>query len=623
MTAIRHLPTLCKVLEIMEEIVHEDPVFQETLALIGFIPRLVRLGTMTQEESDDMLKEFEEQENTSDSDDEEEEENEGGGEIEEEEEEKGGLQGNSSETGYRRDLADFKGGRDWRCAVRKQIARIAHQFCKGKDTNKKAFISCGGLPMLVDLLRLRYDPDDRAMKGGRFEEEDVDTVSRVAKAALEQRRTTIRLAVDSARSVLTLNANSVNIHKNELCRLFAQAGMLPTLTDVLLGMVRCAGEDVRQWHYVQHVAGMLDKFCHIGDIKVKARAVEPRVMKNFLEIIDLGKQIGSGDDFDGSHNSQGKIVSATQMEVLVGKLLGCISNISMVTTPAVINALQEAGVIPVLVSFLPESHEASNMSGNLGRQQNIAMKALYHLCRLSPSRQEDAAVAGIVPRLLGLIAHHFTLKQMAMKVFCDLARAGDVARNILAQHDSVKVYLEFLKDRNWARSCITSLAFWMSKEIDNAGDDVGTDASSSDALAEPTMIERKLLEPTALSQIVELLCRPGLAESTQFEAILQPLQDMLSKSVFLSRALGRSSRFMEEIARHLEHPKAIVRTTLLKMLKSLLEHHDDLKTLILQFDLYPKISALSEDRSRAIVSLLADQLLQIADVAIKNEESKV
>ena len=46
------------------------------------------------------------------------------------------------------------------------------------------------------------------------------------------------------------------------------------------------------------------------------------------------------------------------MEVLLGKLLGSISSIAMVRAPAVITALQAAGVIPVLVSFLPEQGQS-------------------------------------------------------------------------------------------------------------------------------------------------------------------------------------------------------------------------------------------------------------------------
>ena len=58
--------------------------------------------------------------------------------------------------------------------------------------------------------------------------------------------------------------------------------MLPALTDRLLEMVRCAVK-IGLWHYVQHAAGLLDKFCLMGDVKVKARAVEPRVMKNVMK----------------------------------------------------------------------------------------------------------------------------------------------------------------------------------------------------------------------------------------------------------------------------------------------------------------------------------------------------
>jgi hypothetical protein len=418
-----------------------------------------------------------------------------------------------------------------------------------------------------------------------------------------------------------LNANAVNIHKNELCRLFTQAGMLPALTDRLLEMVRCAGEDSRLWHYVQHAAVLLDKFCLMGDVKVKARAVEPRVMKNVMEVIRMGMRISAAEEHPQN------VVAKAQMEVLLGKLLGCISSIAMVRAPAVITALQAAGVIPVLVSFLPEHGESDQT-----RHQNIAMKGIYHLCRLSPPRQEEAALAGVVPRLQGLIANHFTLKQMAMKVFCDLAKASDGARDALARHGSVQVYLEFLEDRNWARSCITSLSMWLTKDIDNMKEEDEAAAVAAVAAAaaaaegrEPettSRIEAELLKPSALSRIVDLMCRPGLATSPDFEAILEPLQGMLAKSAALGRALGRAPRFVEEIAKRLDHNKAIVGRLLLKMLLSLVEHCTDGKALVVQFDLYPKISARARDKSKLIVSALAEKILQVADMDAEAERDE-
>ena len=243
------------------------------------------------------------------------------------------------------------------------------------------------------------------------------------------------------------------------------------------------------------------------------------------------------------------------------------------------------------------------------------MKGIYHLCRLSPPRQEEAALAGVVPRLHGLIANHFTLKQMAMKVFCDLAKASDGARDVLGRHGSLQVYLEYLEDRNWARGCITSLSMWLIKDIDNMP---AERVSAEEEEPTTSRIENELLKPSALSRIVDLLCRPGLSKSPDFEAILEPLQGS-SRRAALSRALASEPRFVEEIAKRLDHKKAIVGRLLLKMLLSLVEHCTDGKSLVVQFDLYPKISARAKDKSKLIVSALAEKILQIAGLEAEEE----
>ena len=57
---------------------------------------------------------------------------------------------------------------------------------------------------------------------------------------------------------------------------------------------------------------------------------------------------------------------------------------------------QDAGTIPVLLPWLGRRHAAGC--------QLAALHALYNLCKISRTRQEAAAVAGIVPYLAVLAA---------------------------------------------------------------------------------------------------------------------------------------------------------------------------------------------------------------------------
>ena len=93
-----------------------------------------------------------------------------------------------------------------------------------------------------------------------------------------------------------------------------------------------------------------------------------------------------------------------------------------------------------------------------------------------------------------------------------------------------------------------------------------------------------------------------------------------AKSSALGRALGSAPGFVEEIAKWLDHKKAIVGRLLLKMLLSLVEHCTDGKALIVQFDLYSKISARARDKSKLIVSALAEKILQIAGMDAGGEQ---
>ena len=174
-----------------------------------------------------------------------------------------------------------------------------------------------------------------------------------------------------------------------------------------------------------------------------------------------------------------------------------------------------------------------------------------------------------------------------------------------------------------SKRTVNILLSWLgTKDIDNMKEDTAEKTAADDGTETETMsrIETELLKPSALSRIVDLMCRPGLANSPDFEAILEPLQGMLAKSSALGRALGSAPGFVEEIAKWLDHKKAIVGRLLLKMLLSLVEHCTDGKALIVQFDLYSKISARARDKSKLIVSALAEKILQIAGMDAGGEQ---
>ena len=91
-------------------------------------------------------------------------------------------------------------------------------------------------------------------------------------------------------------------------------------------------------------------------------------------------------------------------------LLKALRWLSMV--PPNLDLLQEAGAIATLVPLL--AWKATHP---------WAMIALFYLCRINRSRQEQAARAGIVPHLQRAIADRSNQRQFALPPLCDLAHA--------------------------------------------------------------------------------------------------------------------------------------------------------------------------------------------------------
>ena len=69
---------------------------------------------------------------------------------------------------------------------------------------------------------------------------------------------------------------------------------------------------------------------------------------------------------------------------------------------------------------------------------------MFYLCRLKTarSRQEQAAVAGIIPYLKSAIETRSPVKTFALQIMCDLAHASDLTREQLWRHDGLDFFLD-------------------------------------------------------------------------------------------------------------------------------------------------------------------------------------
>ena len=624
MLSITHLPTRVKVLELISLLIETDPRTLQTFILIGILPEIIQISI----NSPDLRIKYRTavicnfiittksvHEVVTD------------GEI---------VKGNQNEGN-----------------------KVKVKISQSWET-MKLFIACGGLPMLVDLLKLNYQApkettqeEQKEQKEQKEQEEQEEEKERSEQDSPIKRKSTnsrsfsfsrsstggstatldssgsdneedededeehddeeeeadqenaidsrdiIHLAIDSSRTILELDeeASEINVHSNEMCRKFTQANMLHALVDTMNAIIATAGEQPTEWKYVQHLLKMLEKFVYKGDIKVKAHVVENRVMGQILKVIDTCHTISSktNDGQVGMYEISRKKHNAANLVKQLVRIIGRLSKVNIYQQ----SQLQKQNVIPVLVSFLPNEKIAT--SNDL---QNTAMLAIFDLCFLSPPRQEQAAVAGIVPKLINLLDTN--IKNLSLKVFCDLAHAkSNICREQLGLHQGVAIYLKYMADRNRENriKCFTSLSTWLMKDIDLNGNSI---------------VEIELLKPNALNKLITLFQKEKI-NSSEFEAILKPMLNIISKSMLLNQALGKAPIFIQELSTRLISPNNknnVVRLNLLKILKLIMEQHSDLKTLIEKFNLYPMINTLAKDNEMAAVSFLAGQLLELANKVV-------
>jgi hypothetical protein len=135
-------------------------------------------------------------------------------------------------------------------------------------------------------------------------------------------------------------------------------------------------------------------------------------------------------------------------------MLKFIKNLSMLSTT--LDALQNSNAIDVLTDLLrnsskePHSREVSNQ----------VLNTIYNLCRLNKSRQEDAALNGIIPVLQRIIKTKGPLKEFALPVLCDMAHSGKVGRRELWRNKGLAFYISLLADEYWQVTALDAIFIW-------------------------------------------------------------------------------------------------------------------------------------------------------------------
>ncbi|OLL22575.1 Cytokinesis protein sepH [Neolecta irregularis DAH-3] len=260
-------------------------------------------------------------------------------------------------------------------------------------------------------------------------------------------------------------------------------------------------------------------------------------------------------------------------------LLKFIKNLSMV--PTTLDNLQNANVIDILVQILAFAKPGPYHV----EMSNHILATMFNLCRLDLGRQEEAALAGVIPVLQRIVRTDRPLKEFALPILCDFAHAGKTCRKILWQNNGLEFYIVLLADPYWQVNALDAVLAWYQEET--------------------ARVEDHLVRPASTAAISKAF---ATSKNISFEGLLDPLHKLLRLSAPLARSFARSEVF-QRISERLGHPKAVIRLNLLRILCSICDSHPSGYALLQEYNLSELIHRLNENESTILVRGLSQKIL--------------
>ena len=433
--------------------------------------------------------------------------------------------------------------------IRLQAASLVKQFLHTSTVTLHLFVACGGISVLTQLLLTEpsnADPD-------------------IALASV---------GLQGFHNVLQLSCESMP--KNDFCRLFCRNGALVPLQGLLQycmtgsGEANCAKVGLQASHMVQRVAEILEQFS-LGDAVVKQALASGQVLRGVLTAITL-------------------LAARRNAQQSLKVLLKCIKNLCM--EPSVLRAIEEAEAVSTLVPILGAQRQGGEEQEKK-ELESVVMLALFYLCRLSVSRQEQAAVAGVVPLLKAAIVGRSAVKTFALQILCDMAHASALCRRSLWKEKVFDLYLNLLVsgDVFWEEKALAALEVWMRKG--------------------ESCVELAMSQPKALDHLFSIF---HSAHASHFEHCVKVILQMLQGSPMLAESISRSGLFVEELVTRLSYPKAEVRISLLKIIKAIASAAPlEFKRILLDHDILNAVAAVAteaREAHRVLVLEVATRLIQ-------------
>ncbi|CAG8542564.1 11577_t:CDS:2, partial [Racocetra fulgida] len=406
--------------------------------------------------------------------------------------------------------------------IRVEAAIFIRQICHTSPIILQMFISCQGLKILVDFLQEEYS----------------------------KHKELIWIAINGIYSVFELQSSTP---KNDFCRLLAKIGVLDPLAITLHNVIM--DDDPSACIFVDRIVNIFLMFSR-GDVYVKEfMATRTRVVTRIFE--NLYKL--------PSH--------------LIVAVLKCIKNISMHSNT--LDALQKAKAIQILTALLDKQ-----VPLYVTEISNQVLNAMFNLCRINKSRQEEAARAGLIPHLVYFASNNTPLRHFAIPILCEMAHTGQTCRDLLWQNNVLQLYLNLLVDKSWQVSAFEAILAWFQEETSNV---------------EPILLQQKNIELILEAFVV--------AKANSFENILEPLHIITQLSAPVTCVLAQPT-FFDRLLHRFGHPKPVVRLNLLRILKSICDVHPQREDVIKRYGLFEIIFKLSTEDPAVLIRELAKEILQ-------------
>ncbi|CAL8582589.1 Protein kinase of the Mitotic Exit Network [Xanthoria parietina] len=410
--------------------------------------------------------------------------------------------------------------------IRLEAAAFVRQMFQTSTLTLQMFVSAGGLKVLVEFLEEDY----------------------------EEERDLVLIGVNGVWSVFELQGPTP---KNDFCRILSRSSVLEPLSLVLSKVLGEEGELAELCE--GRIANIFFLFSQ-AENNVKEMVADRTVLHRVLKEL--------------------KRMSPTHLITM----LKFVKNLSMLSTT--LDALHNSNAIDVLTELLRSNFEEVHFR----EISNQVLNTIYNLCRLNKSRQEDAALNGIIPVLQRIIKTERPLKEFAYPILCDMAHSGKVGvRRELWRNKGLPFYISLLADPYWQVTALDAIFVWLQEET--------------------ARVEDALLDGSFTRGILKCFTT---SKANAFENLLEPLQKLLRLSPPVALSLAHPDLF-SRISQKLNSSKAVVRLNLLRIIRSICDASDDQGAVIRRYGLVETIQRLAELDGAVLVRNMAGELIKACE----------